>query len=174
MQKMAPIPEGVTINVDGFKVDVKGKAGELNRDFYSQLFFKKIKITKEDTQVVVSTESEKRKVKSAVGTIASHIRNMVTGVQEGFTCQLKIAYVHFPMTAKVNGSIVLINNFLGEKNPRKANILDGCKVEVKKDIVFVTGINKELVMQTAANIENATRITSRDRRVYQDGIFILK
>lgn len=66
----------------------------------------------------------------------------------------------------------MINNFLGEKQPRVARILEGVTVKIGNDEVILTGIDKEKVGNTAANIERATRITKRDPRVFQDGIYI--
>ena len=83
---------------------------------------------------------------------------MVTGVTDGFEYELKILYSHFPMTASVNGSTFVVNNYFGERVPRTADILANVKVEIKdKTKVLVSGIDKELVGQTAANIERCTR-----------------
>lgn len=172
MKKIIKLPEGVKVKVDGLKVSVSGK-DNLERNFYDQVFADMIKIEVKNGDIIISSSSDKRKVKAFVGTIASHINNMMKGVQEPYTYKLKICYVHFPMTVKVEKNEVLINNFLGEKKPRRAKILDGVKVEVKKDEIYVTSPDKEKAGQTAANIEFATKIKSRDRRVYQDGIFIV-
>jgi large subunit ribosomal protein L6 len=98
---------------------------------------------------------------------------MIKGVVEGFECKLKIVYAHFPIQVKVEGDKVLIINFLGEKKPRKAQIVGKeTKVKVTSDEIIITGIDKEAVGQTAANIEQATRIKGYDPRVFQDGIYI--
>jgi large subunit ribosomal protein L6 len=172
MEKVAIIPEGVTVEVDGFTVKVKGEKGELERDFANSLYNDLIKIAKDEGKVKVWCDTEKRKIKSAVGTIASHVSNMVKGVSEGYTYTLKIVYLHFPMTVKVSGNEVLVSNFLGAKSNRKAKIVGNSKVEIKGDTVTVEGSDREEVGQTAANIEKATHISSRDRRIFQDGIFI--
>ena len=109
-----------------------------------------------------------------VGTIRSHISNMIYGVKHGFTYKMKIVYAHFPMTVKVKGKLVTIDNFLGERHPRTAKIIgDDVKVSVKGDDVTITGINKENVGQTMANIEQATKIKGRDPRIFQDGIYLV-
>lgn len=107
------------------------------------------------------------------GTIAAHIRNMIKGVTKGYTYRLKIVYAHFPMKVTVKGDTVVIENFLGERAPRYAKILPGVKVEVKGEEVIVSGIDKEKVGQTAANIELATRVRGFDIRKFQDGIYIV-
>ena len=78
------------------------------------------------------------------------------------------------MSVSVDKNRVIIKNFLGEKTPRSAKILEGINIKVEGFDVIVTGIDLEKVGQTAANIESACRITNRDRRVFQDGIYIYK
>jgi len=173
MERIVEIPNGIEVEIDNFKVKLKGPKGSLERDFYSSLFKKDISIKKNDNKIFISTEFKRKKVKAMLGTIEAHIRNMFKGVTEGFTVKLKIVYMHFPFTVKVSGKEISINNFLGEKLPRKTKIIGDCKVEIKGDEITVTGINKENVGQTAANLERTTWIKQRDRRVFQDGIFRL-
>jgi large subunit ribosomal protein L6 len=109
-----------------------------------------------------------------MGAIRAHVLNMISGVREGFEIKLKIVYMHFPFTVKVTGNEISVSNFLGEKTPRKTRLIGNCKVEIKGDEIIVTGIDKENVGETASNLEKVTRIKSRDRRVFQDGIFMLK
>ena len=77
------------------------------------------------------------------------------------------------MNVTLSGNQFSVKNFLGEKIPRKAVIPAGVKAEVKGDIVELTGVDKEKVGQAAANIEQSTRITNRDRRIFQDGCYII-
>ena len=98
---------------------------------------------------------------------------MLKGVNEKFEYKLKIAYSHFPMTVDIQGNEATIKNFIGEKIPRKSKILEGTEVSIDNGIITVTSQNKELAGQTAANFEKATKIRMKDRRVFQDGIFIL-
>ena len=99
---------------------------------------------------------------------------MVRGVTDGFTYNLKAVYSHFPMTLAVKGNKFVVNNYFGEKVPRSAEIIQGVEVKVNnKTDVVVTGINKENVGQTAANIERCVTVKKRDRRVFQDGIYLV-
>ena len=166
--EVIPVPQGVTVTVNGNVLKVKGKNGELSRAFASQ----NIKVKKEGNDVIVHADLPRKKTRALVGTWAAHIRNMVRGAQENYEYKLKICYSHFPIKTKIQGDKFVIENFLGERTPRSARIMGGSKVKVSGDEVLVTGANVEHVSQTAANIEQATIIRGFDPRVFQDGIYI--
>jgi large subunit ribosomal protein L6 len=162
------IPEGVEGMLDGRIITIKGEKGELVRDFSHA----SIKIQLEGKTVTVQASWPRKKEAALVGTVRSHIQNMIKGVTEGFTYKLKIVFSHFPITVKVQGKTLIIQNFTGERNPRKAKIMGDTKVKVKGDDIIVQGINLEDVSQTAANIQNATKIRIKDPRVFLDGIYV--
>jgi large subunit ribosomal protein L6 len=163
------IPPSVSVSIEGKLIRITGPKGELKRELKSP----EVSIRKQNSNIIIETSEKRRRSKAIVGTFASHITNMIKGVVEGFECKLKIVYAHFPIQVKVEGDKVLIINFLGEKKPRKAQIVGKeTKVKVTSDEIIVTGIDKEAVGQTAANIEQATRIKGYDPRVFQDGIYI--
>lgn len=110
--------------------------------------------------------------RALIRSLAAHMRNIFAGLEEEFTYNLEACNVHFPMTLKLDATTLTINNFLGEKTPRKAKILPGVKVEVKGLKITVKSRNREAAGQTAANIEKAAKVRNRDRRVFQDGIYI--
>ena len=166
--KEVDIPANVTVTVKDSTVSVEGPKGKLERTLYHP----KVAITMQEGMVTVKCEFARGKEQALVGTFASHITNMIKGVTAGFTCQMKIVFSHFPMKVSVKGNEFIIENFLGEKFPRKAKLLEDVKVTAKGEIVTVEGINIEHVGQTAANIERATRVRYRDIRVFQDGIYI--
>jgi len=174
MEKIIEIPNNIEVDIDGFKIRVKGPKGILEKNFLSPIFKNEIVIKKENNKILLSTGSDKRKIKAMMGTIEAHLKNMFTGVTDGFKAKLKIVYAHFPFTVKISGKEILINNFLGEKVPRKTKIVNDCKVEVQGDEIIVTGIDKESVGQTCGNLERATWIKARDRRVFVDGIFVVE
>ena len=113
-------------------------------------------------------------MRAVVGAIAAGIRNAVTGVTSGYKYSMKIFYSHFPLSVTIKGDEIQIKNFLGEKGARLARIVGDSKVVVDKDEIFVTGTDSEKVGQTCANIEQACKISKRDRRVFLDGIYIHK
>ncbi len=165
------VPQGVTVTLTGATLTAKGQKGQVSREFR----FPGISLKVDGGKVVVETTKNDKQTKATVGTYASHVHNIVTGVAEGYEYNMKIVYAHFPIQVKVEGkSKVSIGNFLGERKPRYASILGETKVNVAGDKVTVTGNNKEHVGQTAANIEQACRIKNRDPRVFQDGIYITK
>ena len=162
------IPENVEVTVEGKRVSVKGPKGTLSRSFNAP-----VNIILNGNIVRVEATFPRKREKAMVGTVASHIRNMIIGVTKGFVYKLKIVYAHFPINVKVEGKKVLIENFLGERAPRIAEIVgDDVKVMVKGDDIIVEGINIENVGQTAANIQLATKIKDKDPRVFQDGIYV--
>jgi len=166
------IPEGISVEVEGAKVKVSGAKGSVERSFKG-LFG--IKLEKSDKKIKISCESDRRKSKAVVGSLAAHIKNMFHGVTEGYEAKLRVIYSHFPVTVKVESGKILIQNFLGEKIPRIAKIVgDDTKVEVKGADIVVSGTYIEAVGQTAANMEQATKIRKHDRKVFQDGIYITK
>jgi large subunit ribosomal protein L6 len=163
------IPEGVAVTLDGSTVTVKGPKGEVTR----QLCYPMIDITKEDSQLIVNSRLDRKQHRAMVGTLAAHINNMIAGVSRGFEYKMKVVYSHFPIQLKQASNELIINNFLGERKSRSAKILPGAKVEIGKDEVTITGIDKEQVGQTMANIEQATRVHGFDIRIFQDGIYLV-
>ena len=156
MEKELILPDGVTVEIDNKTVKVTGPKGSLQKQFK---YFHDINIMKKENKLLIISKSDKKKVRAMIGTIIAHTRNMVKGVTEGYTYNMKIVYSHFPVSIKIEGDEFLINNFLGEKRPRVAKILGDTKVEVKGQDVILTGPNKEDVGQTCANIEQACRIS---------------
>jgi len=162
------IPEDVVVNIDGHKVTVRGAKGTLTRDFSHAA----VSMETDGKNVRISAQWPRKKEASLVGTIESHIKNMITGVTKGYTYKLKIVFSHFPITVKVQDRAVMVENFTGERRARKANILGNVKVKLEPDDIIVQGSTLEDVSQTAANIEMMTRVTNKDPRVFLDGIYV--
>ncbi|MBU4076129.1 MAG: 50S ribosomal protein L6 [Euryarchaeota archaeon] len=169
-KRIIEIPEGVNITIDKIKVMISGPLGQIQRD----LWYPGVTIMKEDSKLVIGTGKPRREQLAMLGTFESHLKNMIAGVTNGYESTMKVVYSHFPIQLKTEGNKVVINNFLGEKRSRKANIRGNSKVMIKGDQVIITGINKEDVGQTAANIRMATKIKRFDPRVFQDGVYLVE
>ena len=167
------LPDGVSATIDGHNVTVVKDGKSLTREFRHP----RVEVRDSVDGVEVFTNLPRRKEKALAGTWAAHLNNMVRGIDSGFKYKLKAVYSHFPMTIKVQGNEMTITNLFGEKVPRVAALpWSPADVEVKvanKTDVTVIGADREKVGQTAANIERACRIKKRDRRVFQDGIYIV-
>lgn len=162
------IPEGVEVIVDGTLVKIKGPEGEDERKFnIPNLMFEK-----KDNKIIIGHKTARKTEKKKIYTTIAHIKNMLKGVAKKFEYTLKVVFSHFPITVQVEGNEAKIKNFLGEKIARKCDIPKGAEVEVKKDIIKIKAVDKEVAGQAAANFENATKIRMRDRRIFQDGIYI--
>ena len=166
--KSIEVPENVEVEVKGRTVTVKGPKGVLTKDFSHA----PVSITHENNVVTVKAYWPRRREEAIVGTISSHISNMIKGVTEGFVYKMKIVFSHFPISVRVDGDQVLIENFTGEKSPRRAKIIGDTKVTVKGDDIIIEGIDINAVSQTAANIQQATKIKNKDPRVFLDGIYV--
>ena len=162
------IPDGVDGTLDGRVVTITGEKGALTRDFSHA----PVNIRMEGKTVTVQASWPRKKEAALVGTVRSHIKNMIKGVTAGFTFKMKIVFSHFPITVKIQGKTFTITNFTGERSPRTAKIMGETTVKVKGDDVIIQGISLEDVSQTAANIQNSTKIKNKDPRVFLDGIYI--
>lgn len=163
------VPSGVTVKVGpGNHTSVKGPKGTLERPFRSP----SVTVTMDGNTVVVRKELPRRKEKAVAGTYAAHIQNMIKGVQHGWTYRMKAVFNHFPIKMTQQGETFLVENFLGERAPRTSRIVPGVKITVKGADVTLEGVDLQAVAQTAANIENSTKIRNKDIRVFQDGVYI--
>jgi len=162
--------EGVTAELDKAFLKVKGPKGEVSREF----FHPKISISIDNGKVVLSANKGTKREKIMIGSFQAHIRNMVKGVTEPFVYKLKICSGHFPMNVSVSGNQVVIKNFLGEAVPRKVEFAQGVEVKINGTEIVITSSDREAAGQTAAKIESLCRVTDRDRRIFQDGCFIIE
>lgn len=166
------VPDKVQVNIESSIVKVKGPKGENERIVNNP----RIEVLKENNFLVLRTRDNFNSVqadKVFMNSIEAHLKNMFKGVLNNYIAKVKVCSGHFPMQVKAEAGFISIKNFLGEKIPRKARIIGKTKTEIKGDIIEITGTDKEHVSQTAANLEQATRITNRDRRIFQDGCFII-
>ncbi len=162
------VPEGIDVKLEKNVFVVKGKKGELRQE----VRLSKLKAAVENGKITLESPTERRKEKALVGTYAALLKSMLIGVAKGYQAKLKVVYSHFPIKVSIEGRKVVVQNFLGNKSSRSAEIYGKTEVKVSKDEIIVTGIDKKEVGQTAANIERSTKISGFDRRVFQDGIYL--
>ena len=168
LERTVEIPEGVSVVVNGNGVVIKNEGKELRRSFNKG----KVNIKVDGDKIVLSVKGATRRESKMIGTIWAHLKNMIKGVGENFVYELEVCNVHFPMNVKVEGDKVVVKSFLGETTVREARIMSGTNVDIRGNKITVSSSDIEAAGQTAANLEKATRLTGRDRRIFQDGIFI--
>ncbi len=164
------VSDEVTVTADGDTLEFEGPGGTVER----KLGHPRITVEVEDDEVVLTAADSRRDLLATVGTFESHVENAIEGVEDGFEYGMKILYSHFPMQVEVKGDEVEVRNFLGEKHPRRAEILGDTEVEVSEEEITLRGPDKDDVGQTAANIEQLTYENDKDVRVFQDGIYITR
>ncbi|MHA2334534.1 MAG: 50S ribosomal protein L6 [Candidatus Hodarchaeales archaeon] len=174
-QKIVPIPEDVTVEVESNEIKVKGPKGELTRRFDKVSCV----IEREEDNVVVSDYFVNKKKRGVTGTIAGHIKNMIYGVREGYVYHLKIIYSHFPIEVSLDKKtrILTIKGLYGYKGAIKIPIPEDVKIVFDGEDIRVSGINIEIVSQSAARIQEACRLRGKrkkDDKKFQDGIYIYK
>lgn len=169
LEQKIEIPQGVEVKINKSLVIAKGKEGEVKRNFKTE----KIEMKKDADTIILSAKKATKREKKLMNTITAHIKNLLEGVQNKFEYKLKICFSHFPFTVQIEGNKAIIKNYLGEKTPREVKIPAGVEVNSDKQFVTITGVNKEIVGQAAANFEKMTRAKGRDKRVFQDGIFLV-
>jgi large subunit ribosomal protein L6 len=137
------IPSGTTVTVDGTRVTVKGPKGELSRTFRPD-----VAVRVEGDAVALALAKKTKLAEALWGTYASHISNMVQGVNAPYQKTLIIEGVGFK--AAVEGQMLVLT--LGFSHPVKLAIPEGISVSVEKERLTVSGIDKELVGHFTAKV----------------------
>lgn len=162
------IPEAVKASMDGRALVVKGPLGTVRKDFD----LVNVEMSVEGSRVKITPFTRKKKDRVSGNTAASLVRSIIFGVTEGFTYKMKIVFAHFPISVKIKGQTISVENFMGERSARVGKILGDCKVTTEGDDIIIKGVSLEDVGQTAANVEQATKIKRKDQRIFLDGIYI--
>jgi large subunit ribosomal protein L6 len=143
-RKPVAVPQGVTVQVEGNSVTVKGPRGELRRDLHPEM-----EIALKDNQFTVTRPSEEKRHKALHGLTRTLMQNMVDGVSKGFSKSLEIQGVGYKAEAKPYG----VNLIVGFSHPVKYEAPKGIKISVDNNVMIkVEGANKELVGQVAAEL----------------------
>jgi large subunit ribosomal protein L6 len=164
------IPQGITIQLVEGVFSITAAKGEVKKKLHSP----KIKVGLQNNLVVFEAKKGTQREKRMIKTHIAHLKNMMRGVTQGHNYKLKICSGHFPMTVSVKGDFFEIKNFVGETIPRTVALPEGVKVVVDGQFVLVESVDKEKAGRTAALIEKLTRRAAYDKRVFQDGIFIIE
>ena len=165
------VPSGIDVRIEKQIIHIKKADKEIERNIHPFLIVKH-----EDNKIIITARKNRKTEKRLLGTLEAHINNMIKGLQEGFRYKLQVVNVHFPMTVtydKAKDEFV-VKNFLGEKNDRRIPLVKGVAVKINKDIVEIESHDIEKAGQVATNIEKGTHVRNKDRRIYQDGIFIIE
>jgi large subunit ribosomal protein L6 len=139
------LPEKTTVTVEKGHVTVKGPLGELSRTFPTI-----ISVTVTPEGVLFAPAAATREAKAMLGTVASHVRNMVAGVNQLYEKKLILEGVGYKADAKGTD----LHLALGFSHPIVLSIPEGLNVKTEKGLVTMTGINKEVVGAFAAKVRS--------------------
>jgi large subunit ribosomal protein L6 len=145
-RKPVTVPKGVTLQLDGNSVAVKGPRGELRRSLHPDM-----QIALDKDQFTVARPSEEKRHKALHGLTRTLVQNMVEGVSKGFSKTLEIQGVGYKAEAKPYG----VNLIVGYSHPVKYEAPKGIKISVDNNVVVkIEGADKELVGQVAAELRS--------------------
>ena len=167
-QDEVTIPKGVKVTQNKHMLSFEGPLGKTFKSFRSI----PVKIEIIEEKVILKTIEHRKKDYAILHTARSIVRNICEGLIKGYTIKMKVVFAHFPITVKVEGKKILIENFQGERAPRTTHIVGNTKVIPKGEDVILTGEVWTDITQTAANIELKTKVKNKDHRVFLDGIYI--
>jgi large subunit ribosomal protein L6 len=142
-KKPIELIDGVEVLVNGSSVNVKGSKGELMINIDQNITLKI-----EDKNVLVEIKNDNKEARELHGLTRSLIANMIKGVSEGFEKKLEFTGVGY--RAAVEGGDLVLN--LGYSHPIKYTPKEGVKIETEKNTITVSGIDKQIVGQVAAEI----------------------
>lgn len=165
------IPNDIQSEISENSIILKKDGKEIIRNFVSL-----INIKKDGNKIILSSTTKRKIEKKLFFTYIAHIKNMIKGLTEGFEYKLRISNVHFPIKASFNKdkNEFVIKNFLGERKDRIINIIKDVDIKINGEDVIVSSYDIEKAGIVAASIEKGSKVKNFDRRVYQDGIFIIE
>ena len=170
MTETLELPQGVTLTFAKGIFTVKGPKGEVKKPINNR----KIDVETKANEVTLIAKSTGKQEKKLLYTTLAHVKNLVKGVTEGFHYKLKICSGHFPMSVNYKNKTLEIKNFIGEAVPRRYLVKYDVEVKINGDLIEVDGINIEETGQVAANIEKLTKRPGFDKRIFQDGIYLIE
>ncbi len=149
-KKVRKIPQGVTVEIKGDDLVVKGPKGELHQKLHPR-----VTVSTGEGQVTVSVVNEENtKDKALWGTFSSIIENMLEGVTAGFKKQLEINGVGYKAILKGQDLVLEV----GFSHTVELKPATGIKFEVEKNIITVSGTDKQMVGEMAAQIRSTKKV----------------
>ena len=145
-KKPIEIPDGVKVKIEDGKVTIKGPKGELYREIRPE-----IKAELKEGKIFISPKAKTKNTKAYWGLTRALLNNMVKGVKEGYEKKLEIRGLGYK--ANIEGENLVL--FVGFTHSVKLKIPEGIKVLVEKNIITISGIDKELVGLIAAKTRKA-------------------
>ncbi len=144
-KKPVPIPDKVTVSVDGLSISVKGPKGTLERTLPE-----KVTVVQENNSVIISPVDSSRPARERHGLCRTLVANMVEGVSNGYSKKLEIIGVGY--RAQVKGNTLTLN--VGYSKPVEMVMPEGITAAMgeKNTQVIISGIDKEVVGNTAAKV----------------------
>ena len=167
--RIIELPNGTGASMTGRTLLIKGTKDEVKREIKQR----NVSVIANGSKITLESKSETKKDKKIIGSLAAHIKNMIKGSAQNHTYVLKVCSGHFPINVSVANNKLIIKNFFGEKVPRELELKDGASVKVEGELIYVTSPNKETAGQVSADMEQLTRRSGYDTRVFQDGIYII-
>lgn len=170
MSEKIEIPSGVTCTIHNKILTCK----KGDKTIVKNIDLPRVTVSISGNELVIESHAGAKKENNLIKSYLAHIRNIFSGLNKDFTYVLEAVNVHFPMTLKLEKNNLLINNFLGEKKPRIAQIHPNVKAEIKGQRITLTSHDKEAAGETVSCIERITKVRKKDRRVFQDGIYLVE
>jgi large subunit ribosomal protein L6 len=165
-----PVPDPVKVSEKHRILSVEGPLGKTRKNF------KRIPVNLEISgkNIILKSIGTRKKDYAIFKTAESLINSLIKGVQKGYTFKMKIVYAHFPITVKVKDAHIHVENFQGERAARVSKIFGNTKVVPKGDDIIITGPVLTDVSQTAAALQQNTKVKNKDSRVFLDGIYLFE
>ncbi|MCX6741609.1 MAG: 50S ribosomal protein L6 [Candidatus Pacearchaeota archaeon] len=170
MVKTITVPEGIDIKINKREITINKGGDEMIFDSRIE----DLKVVKENNRILIERKNANKNDKKRINSLVSHIEGYLKGLEKDYEYKLQICSIHFPMTAKIEKGNLIIKNFFGERKDRILILNPKVNVRIDNDIIIVTSPSKPSAGQQAAMIERLTKVTKKDRRVFQDGIWIIK
>lgn len=168
MKVKTELPEGFEATYENGVLTVEADGETVEKEMQHAL----IDVEINEDEVEFSTDEKRRDIQSIAKTFQSHLENMIEGLQDEHIYKMEGVYAHFPMTIKTENNEVVIENFMGERKPRKIEIAEGVDVQVDGEDLEIRGTDRDAVGLTAGRIEQACKKGNRDPRTFQDGVYI--